>query len=88
MPVSGPGSAKGKRAGCWGSPWEHGYIECFTGKSGDKLLNGEIFCTPQEARVSIEMWRKHYNQVRPHSSLGYRSPAPEAAPGPLIVTAS
>ena len=71
-----------------GSPWENGYIESFNGKLRDELLNGEIFCTLQEARVLIEMWRRHYNQVRPHSSLGYRPPAPEAAPGPSIVAAS
>jgi putative transposase len=71
-----------------GSPWENGYIESFNGKLRDELLNGEIFYTLQEARVLIEMWRRHYNQVRPHSSLGYRPPAPEAAPGPSLSTAS
>ncbi len=71
-----------------GSPWENGYIESFNGKLRDELLNGEIFYTLYEARVLIGMWRRHYNQVRPHSSLGYRPPAPEAAPGPLIGAAS
>jgi transposase InsO family protein len=71
-----------------GSPWENGYIESFNGKLRDELLNGEIFYTLHEARVLIEMWRRHYNQVRPHSSLGYRPPAPEAAPGPLVEAAS
>jgi putative transposase len=71
-----------------GSPWENGYIESFNGKLRDELLNGEIFYTLKEARVLIEMWRRHYNQVRPHSSLGYRPPAPEAAPGPSISAAS
>jgi len=71
-----------------GSPWENGYIESFNGKLRDELLNGEIFYTLKEAKVLIEMWRKHYNQVRPHSSLGYRPPAPEAAPGPSISVAS
>jgi putative transposase len=71
-----------------GSPWENGYIESFNGKLRDELLNGEIFYTLPEARVLIEMWRRHYNQVRPHSSLGYRPPAPEAAPGPSIEAAS
>ena len=37
----------------------------------------EIFYTLQEARVVIESWRRHYNSVRPHASLGYRPPAPE-----------
>ncbi len=61
-----------------GSPWENGYNESFNGKLRDELLNGEIFDTLLEARVLIEMWRKEYNEVRPHSSLGYRPPAPEA----------
>ena len=61
-----------------GSPWENGYIESFNGKLRDELLNGEIFDTILEAKVITENWRKHYNQVRPHSSLGYRVPAPEA----------
>lgn len=44
----------------------------------DELLNHEIFYTLEEARILIEIWRKGYNQVRPHSSLGYKPPAPEA----------
>jgi transposase InsO family protein len=42
------------------------------------LLNGEVFTTPIEAKIIIEQWRREYNQVRPHSSLDYRPPAPEA----------
>lgn len=61
-----------------GSPWENGYIESFNGKLRDEFLNGEIFYTLLEAQVLIERWRKHYNTKRPHSSLGYRPPAPEA----------
>jgi len=61
-----------------GSPWENGYIESFNGKMRDELLEREIFTTLKEAKVLIEQWRKEYNQVRPHSSLGYRPPAPEA----------
>ena len=60
-----------------GSPWENGYNEAFNGKLRDELLNGEIFFTLREARVLIEQWRCHYNTVRPHSSLGYRPPAPQ-----------
>ena len=60
-----------------GSPWENGYIESFNGKLRDELLNGEIFDTLIEAKVITERWRKHYNQKRPHSSLGYLPPAPE-----------
>lgn len=61
-----------------GSPWENGYNESFNGKLRDELLNGEIFYTLREAQVLIEWWRQHYNQVRPHSALGYKPPAPEA----------
>jgi transposase InsO family protein len=61
-----------------GSPWENGYVESFNGKLRDELLSREIFTTLGEARVLIEQWRRQYNQVRPHSSLGYRPPAPEA----------
>ena len=60
-----------------GSPWENGYNESFNGKLRDELLNGEIFYTLREAQILIERWRRHYNEVRPHSSLGYRSPAPQ-----------
>ncbi len=61
-----------------GSPWENGYVESFNGKLRDELLDREIFYTLQEAEVLIERWRQHYNRFRPHSSLGYRPPAPEA----------
>jgi len=61
-----------------GSPWENGYNESFNGKLRDELLNREIFFTLREAQVLAERWRREYNQVRPHSSLGYRPPAPEA----------
>jgi transposase InsO family protein len=61
-----------------GSPWENGYIESFNGKLRDELLNGEIFTTLIEAKVLISVWRREYNQVRPHSALGYRPPAPTA----------
>ena len=59
-----------------GSPWENGYNESFNGKLRDELLNGEIFYTLAEARILIERWRRHYNTIRPHSSLGYKPPAP------------
>ena len=61
-----------------GSPWENGYVESFIGKMRDELLNGEVLDTPDEAKVLVEAWRKIYNRLRPHSSLGYRPPAPEA----------
>ena len=61
-----------------GSPWENGYIESFNGKLRDELLDGEIFYTLIETQVLIERWRREYNWKRPHSSLGYRPPAPVA----------
>ncbi len=61
-----------------GSPWENGYCESFNSKLRDEFLNGEIFYSMKELRVLAERWRVHYNTVRPHSSLGYQSPAPEA----------
>jgi putative transposase len=61
-----------------GSPWENGYIESFNGKMRDELLNREIFTTLAEAKVLIGEWKREYNQIRPHSSLNYRPPAPEA----------
>jgi transposase InsO family protein len=57
---------------------ENGYCESFNSKLRDELLNGEIFFTLAEAQILIEAWRRHYNGVRPHSSLGYRPPAPES----------
>lgn len=61
-----------------GSPWENGYVESFNGKFRDEFLSVKLFESVLEARVLTERWRRHYNQVRPHSSLGYRPPAPEA----------
>jgi putative transposase len=60
-----------------GSPWENGYVESFNARLRDELLDGEIFYTLREAEVVIESWRRHYNTVRPHASLGFRPPAPE-----------
>ena len=60
-----------------GSPWENEYVESFNGKLRDELLNREVFYTLKEVQVLTERWRQHYNQVRPHSSLNYRPPAPE-----------
>ncbi len=69
-----------------GSPWENGYCESFNGKPRDELLNGEVFYSLREARVVIEKWRREYNTVRPHRSLGYRPPAPAAInPMPLVL---
>ena len=60
-----------------GSPWENGYVESFNARLRDELLNGEIFYSLREAQIVIESWRRHYNAIRPHQSLGYRPPAPE-----------
>ena len=65
-----------------GSPWENGYCESFNSKLRDELLDGEIFYSLAEARIVIESWRRHYNTKRPHSSLGYRPPAPEVLQWP------
>ncbi|GFZ85658.1 hypothetical protein GCM10019071_13680 [Sphingobium fuliginis] len=56
---------------------ENGYIESFNARLRDELLNGEIFFSLEEVRIVTGWWRDHYNRARPHSSLGYRPPAPE-----------
>ena len=61
-----------------GSPWENGYCQSFNSKLRDEFLNGEIFYSLKEVQVLAERWRVYYNTVRPHSSLGYRPPAPAA----------
>ena len=72
-----------------GSPCENGYVESFNGKLRDELLDREVFYTLLEVRVLIEQYRQTYNCIRPHSSLGYRPPAPEiflpANPVPVLV---
>ena len=60
-----------------GSPWENGYCESFNARFRDELLNGGLFYTLKEAQEIIEQWRKHYNTIRPHSSLNWRPPTPE-----------
>ena len=70
-----------------GSPRDNSYNESFNGKLRDELLNGEIFYTLKEAKVLVEQWRIYYNTIRPHSSLGYRPPAPRAIT-PLVMPAS
>jgi len=72
-----------------GSPWENGYVENFNGKLRVELLARVVFDTLLESKVLIERWRKAYNTVRPHSSLGYRPPAPESLrPCPLASATS
>jgi len=54
-----------------------GAVHPINARLRDELLDGEIFYTLREAQIVIESWRRHYNGVRPHASLGYRAPAPE-----------
>jgi transposase InsO family protein len=61
-----------------GSPWENGYNESFNGRLRDEFLNQETFYTLKEARVLTDKWRYNYNHIRPHTSLGYKPPAPIA----------
>ncbi len=70
-----------------GSPWKNGDCESCNGKLRDECLNGEIFYSLKEAQIIIERWRVEYNTRRPHSSLGYRPPAP-AAIGPATIKAT
>ena len=60
-----------------GIPWENGYVESSNSRLRDELLAHEQFDTLLEAKVLIKRWRRNYNTVRPHESLGYRPPAPE-----------
>jgi putative transposase len=62
-----------------GSPWENAYVESFNGKLEDELLNREEFATVKEAKVLVEDHRLEYNHRRPHSALGYMTPAAFAA---------
>ena len=57
-----------------GKPWQNGVTESFNGKFRDECLSLEWFRSRAEAKVIIETWRRHYNEVRPHSSLGYLTP--------------
>ena len=72
-----------------GPPWENSDIKRFNRKLRDELLDREVFYTLLEVRVLTERYRRTYNQVRPHSSLGYRPPAPVALmpsdPIPVLV---
>lgn len=58
-----------------GKPWQNGATESFNGKFRDECLSLEWFRSRAEAKVVIESWRRHFNEVRPHSSLGYLTPA-------------
>ena len=71
-----------------GSPWENGYNESFNGKLRDELLNGEIFYSLKEVQILTERWRREYNTIRPHSSLGYQPPVPETVMPKLQLVAN
>ena len=71
-----------------GAPWENGYAESFNSKVRDELLNAEEFTSLLEARVLGKEWKREYNQVRPHSSLGYRTPAEFGASCPRANSAA
>ncbi len=62
-----------------GKPWQNGMMESFNGKFRDECLGMEWFLSRAQAKVVIEAWRRHFNEVRPHSSLGYLTPAEFAA---------
>jgi putative transposase len=62
-----------------GAPWENGYAESFHSRLRDELLNVEEFANVAEARVLAERWQLEYNHRRPHSALGYQTPAEFAA---------
>ena len=71
-----------------GAPWENGYAESFNSKVRDELLNAEEFASELEARVVGKDWKREYNHERPHSSLGYRTPAEFAASCPRADSAA
>jgi len=71
-----------------GAPWENGYAESFNSKVRDELLNAEEFASELEARVLAKAWKQEYNHVRPHSSLGYRTPAEFGASSPRANSAA
>ena len=71
-----------------GHPWENGYCESFNGKFRDECLNEEVFYNQRYAQAVVETWRREYNEERPHSSLGYRTPAEVARDGVVVAGAS
>jgi len=62
-----------------GSPWQNGYAESFHSKFRDEFLNREEFESEPQARALGALWKEEYNTERPHSSLGYQTPAEFAA---------
>jgi len=70
-----------------GKPWQNGADESFNGKFRDEFLTLQWFRNRVDAKVGIEQWRRHYNEVRPHSSLGYLTPAEFKATLAATITA-
>lgn len=66
-----------------GSPWENGYCESFNSRMRDEFLNCELLDTLTEAEILTKRWVHEYNTIRPHSSLGYRPPAPQVIVDPI-----
>jgi putative transposase len=69
-----------------GKPWQNGADESFNGKLRDEYLSLQWFRNRVEAKVGIEPWRRRYNEVRPHSSLGYLTPREFKARGGVSLT--
>ena len=69
-----------------GKPWQNGADESFNGKLRDEYLTLQWFRNRVDAKVGIEQWRRHYNEIRPHSSLGYLTPAEFKANGAATIT--
>ena len=68
-----------------GSPWQNGFAESFHSRLRDEFLSQEVFLSVIDTRVRVGIWRKWYNEERPHSSLGYKTPrefARDHAPKP------
>ena len=65
-----------------GKPMQNGFVESFNGRLRDEYLSLNWFRNRVDAKVGIEQWRRHYNEVRPHSSLGYLTPLEFKATGP------
>jgi len=68
-------------SGCSFVEFASPYCESFNSKLRDEFLTGEIFYSMKEIRILAERWRIHYKTIRPHSTLGYRPPAPESWQG-------
>jgi putative transposase len=58
-----------------GKPQQNGFVESFNGKLRDELLNETLFTSIRQAREVLEDWRRDYNEVRPHSAHGGKTPA-------------